>query len=154
MANTPALNRRGFLARSSAASVALASVSSGLAAASALEPQPAEFPAMDPAQQACMRSFCAADFAVGQLFSVGTPGQATVLRLVSITTYAGGARDARPAAARAEPFSLVFVAMGQRPLASQTHEFQAADGQRFAAFVSDVGGDAHPDGRHYEAVFG
>jgi len=153
MANTPALNRRGFLARSSAASVALASVPTALVSAQALEPGAADFPALGAAEQACMRSFCAADFAVGQFFSVGTPGQATALRLVGITRYAD-LQDRRPAAARAEPFSLVFVAMDQRPLAAQTHEFQGTDGQRFAAFVSDVGGDAHPGGRHYEVVFG
>ncbi len=152
MANHPALNRRGFLARGSAASVALASASTGLATASAFAPAPPQFPAMDPAAQACMRSFCAADFAVGQFFSVGPAGQAAALRLVSIET--SGAAQERPAAARSEPFSLVFVAMDQRALASQTHEFQGTDGQRFAAFASAVGAAAHPDGQHYEVVFG
>lgn len=157
MANHPALNRRGFLARGSAASVALASASAGLASASAsasaFAPAPPQFPAMDPAAQACVRSFCAADFAVGQFFSVGPAGQAAALRLVSIET-SRTAQERRPAAARSEPFSLVFVAMDQRTLASQTHEFQGTDGQRFAAFASAVGDAAHPHGQHYEVVFG
>lgn len=153
MENTSGLNRRGFLTRGSAATVALASVSAGLATVSAFDETPATFPAMGAAEQACMRSFCAADFAVGQLFNVGAAGQATILRLVTITTYSG-AQDKRPAAARAEPFSLVFVAMNDRPLTSQTHEFHGVDGQAFAAFLSDVGGEGHPAGRHYEAVFG
>jgi len=153
MANHPALNRRGFLARGSAASVALASASTGLATASAFAPAPAQFPALDPAAQACLRSFCAADFTVGQFFSVGPAGQATALRLVSIES-SRTAQEPRPAAARSEPFSLVFVAMDQRALASQTHEFQGTDGQRFAAFASAVGDAAHPQGQHYEVVFG
>ena len=152
MANNLALNRRGFLSRGSAATVGLASVSAGLATVSAFDSPPGALPAMASTEQACMRSFCAADFAVGQLFSVGTPGQATVLRLVNVTTYQ--AADSRPAAARSEPFSLMFVAMNDRPLVSQAHEFQGTDGQAFAAFVSDVGGGVHPAARHYEVVFG
>lgn len=153
MGNTPGLNRRGFLTRGSAATVALASVSAGLTTASAFDEAPATFPEMGVAEQACMRNFCPADFAVGQLFNVGAAGQATILRLTSITTYPG-TLDKRPEAARAQPFSLVFVAMNDRLLTSQTHEFHGVDGQAFAAFLSDVGDVNHPAGRHYEVVFG
>lgn len=147
MSHTSITSRRSFLAYGGAATVAL----TGLAS---MVPLNYSVDLLQASAHSSLHEHGLANFqaVVGQHFRVG-PGQAATLRLVEATSHIR-ADDARPVHVRAEPFSLIFLAVSGAPLSSEIHEFHNPELGILKAFVSEVRADSNPQNIHYEVVFG